>query len=148
MKGLLEQIEKRKGAKFMSGRMIDYAFYDCVTFCLSVYLELGFISKEYFIKEKYASFSKKAETYEILEREIERTEAFKRVEGEPEIGDLLLFSKGNDGHHAAIWLGDRKVAHCIPSHSGESVAVHSFLPPFSNSHTATYRPHGILTATA
>lgn len=136
---LLEQIEKRKGAMFIEAKMINYAFYDCITFCLSIYQEMGIVRDDFIIEEIYTSFSKDEKTFDQIVREVERTGGFNEVDKDDplQVGDMLIFTKGTDGHHAAIYIGNRTIAHCVPS---SHVCEHSFIFPLTTGHAKTYRP--------
>jgi len=142
---LYKAVMARKNAQFMPSGWVEGEIYDCVTFIASVYNALGLTAVKPESMPSYKVFSRGATMLELTMEVIEGTCAFSEIGQaveEIEMGDLLLFSNGDRGHHVAIALDDiagRKVAHSV---KGRGVVIDDLLPPLSENVWMIYRPKG------
>ena len=133
---IVEAIEQRKSARFLPRQWVELEFYDCVTFVASVYCAAGVMDSWTFSLD-YAVYGKSEKPFDRMVREIEATDSFDLVEGEPQHGDLLALSRGNRGHHAAIYLDGGRIAHCTRE---EGVVITHWQEPFVSYLKRIYRP--------
>lgn len=140
-------ITHRLGSRFLSQTKLDSpdpgaGLYDCVTFFISVYQACGILDKD-FVIPTYNCFSKHPSEFQKLITAIEATALFDRIDRHATIhpGDLLLFSKGDESHHTALYHDQRAntIAHCTKA---SGVELHTLTPPLTDHLLRIYRPKG------
>ena len=137
---LNDAIQVRMGAKFSPRQWVEGEVYDCVTFIASVYQATETIGE--ITLPDYRVFGKGTSMRDLTCEMIDGTGGFEEVK-ELSHGCAIVFSYGDRGHHAGIYLDGGKIAHCA---RGTGVTKDSFIPPLSDHVFKIYRPknhHGI-----
>ncbi len=142
MKGEFLQVFRAAWKGKLGGRFMSRAWdeegriWDCVTFFMSVYEACGVLPSGYPVPE-YNVFDRRGKMWEVLESAVMESGFFEVVDlDDVAEGDLILFSRGDRGHHCAIHVGDGRMVHCL---RGRGVVVDSLVSPYTENVRRVFR---------
>lgn len=136
---LQSAVQKRALAKFFPKAHIRFELYDCVTFALDIYQELGILPQDSEFPD-YDVYTRGDEMLKKITTWVEDSGAFTEVD-QVSPGCLLVATKGLRGHHVGLAVEEDLVVHCcrLRNVSLESYSTGVFGP---NIHKI-YKPHGM-----
>ena len=139
MTDLDKAIEARMNAKFLPKAEVRHQYYDCVTFALCVYKELGVLPQDAAFPA-YSVFTKGDTMLKLIYEWVESSKAFEEC-SQIVPGALVVISRGNRGHHVGVATGSDRVAHCSKF---SNVTIEDVSSGRSwGSITKIYKPHGL-----
>ena len=136
---LNSMVEARSAARFMPKTHVPFQYYDCGTFALDMYQELGILPQGT-VFPRYSVYSRGPKMLNLINDWVTSSKAFHQVD-EPAPGDLLVSSLGLRGHHMGVYLGKDQVAHCC-KHRNVTIENYStgIFGPYINK---IWRPNGL-----